>query len=146
MRVDTTSRSYPYSHHHQQTSIAKPFSNELMQGEALADRTQRIDFTSMTRLEMHNWVNDQIRSGKMLLDDAFPLWNMVMKIPVAAINAGLDAAFENDDMRYDFMRNAQEGISGALSRGDKAVQKMLESAIVTMQRHQGENISVNIRV
>jgi len=112
----------------------------------LADRTQRIDFTSMTRLEMHNWVNDQIRSGKMLLDDAFPLWNMVMKIPVAAINAGLDAAFENDDMRYDFMRNAQEGISGALSRGDKVVQKMLESAIATMQRHQGENISFNIHV
>ena len=98
----------------------------------------------MTRQEMRDWVNTQIRNGEMSLDDSRPFMAMTMKMPV---NNGLggELAMEGDNMRYDFMQKARDGIQGALSRNDETTLKMLESAISIMQGNQGQAIGVDTR-
>ena len=107
-----------------------------------AQGTKQADFTSMTRQEMQEWSNDQIRSGKMSLDDGMPFMAMVMKIPVSGGTGGQLQA-TNDGERIDFTQKVRAGIEGALSRNDKVTLKMLESAMKTMQQHQGETIGVD---
>jgi len=107
-----------------------------------AQGAKQADFTSMTRQEMQEWSNDQIRSGKMSLDDGMPFMAMVMKIPVSGGTGGQLQA-TNDGERIDFTQKVRAGIEGALSRNDKVTLKMLESAMKTMQQHQGETIGVD---
>jgi len=85
----------------------------------------------MTRRDMRDWINTQIRSGEMSLDDSRPFMAMTMKIPAAG---GAELAVENDSTRYDFMQQARDGILGARSRSDDATLKMLQSAISIMLR------------
>ena len=105
-----------------------------------ADSTKQTDFTSMTRQEMRDWVNTQIRSGEMSLDDSQPFMAMNMKIPV-----GGELAAESDGTRYDFTQKVRDGIQGALSRNDETTLKMLEFAMQIIQRYQGQTISVDVR-
>jgi hypothetical protein len=109
-----------------------------------AQVTKQTDFTSMTRQEMQEWSNAQIRSGKMSLDDGRPFMAMSMKIPVSGVIGGkLQAA--NDGERFDFTQKVRAGIEGALSRNDDATRKMLESALKIMQQYQGGTIGVDTR-
>lgn len=98
----------------------------------------------MTRQDMRDWVNTQIRSGEMSLDDSRPFMAMTMKIPV---NSGLggEVALGGDDTRYDFMQKARDGIQGALSRNDETTLKMLKSAMSIMQGHKDQAVGVNTR-
>ena len=109
-----------------------------------ADSTKQTDFTSMTRQEMRDWVNTQIRSGEMSLDDSQPFMAMNMKIPVGG-GLGGELAAESDGTRYDFTQKVRDGIQGALSRNDETTLKMLESAMQIIQRYQGQTIGVDVR-
>lgn len=123
--------------------IATSFTAALNASQA--ESTRRVDFASMTRQEMRDWVNGQIRSGEMSLDDGRPFMAMTMKIQAGVSSSGeLPAA--TDGTRYDFTRKVREGITEALSRNDEAALKMLESAMSIMQRSQNQTIGVNIRV
>jgi hypothetical protein len=114
-------------------------------GDSKADNgTKQVNFTSMTRQEMRDWVNTQIRNGEMSLDDSRPFMAMTMKMPVNG-GFGGELAMEGDTVRYDFIQKARDGIQGALSRNDKVSLKMLESAISIMQDKQGQAISVDTR-
>ena len=97
----------------------------------------------MTRQDMRDWVNHQIRSGDMSLDDSRPFMAMTMKMPV---NGGSDGelAADSDGARYDFIQKARDGIEGAPGRNDKTTMEMLESAMLIMQRQQGQATGVNI--
>ena len=121
---------------------AASFSAALSTATAESDApgTKQADFTSMTRQEMQDWSNQQIRSGNMSLDEGFSFMAMTMKIPVSGEPQATD-----DGERVDFTQKARAGIEGALSRNDDATRKMLESAIKIMQQHQGETISVDTR-
>ncbi|MEC5218563.1 hypothetical protein RCH09_003535 [Actimicrobium sp. GrIS 1.19] len=125
------------------------FSAALSTASAGASRSnaqgaKQTDFTSMTRKEMQEWSNDQIRSGKMSLDDGRPFMAMAMKIPVSGGTGGALQA-SSDGERFDFTQQARAGIEGALSRNDDVTRKMLESAMKIMQRYQGEPIGVDTR-
>jgi len=109
-----------------------------------AQGAKQADFTSMTRQELQEWSNDQIRSGKMSLDDGRPFMAMSMKIPVSGGTGGQLQA-TNDGERLDFTQKVRAGIEGALSRNDDVTRKMLESATKIMQQHQGETIGVDTR-
>lgn len=145
MRVDAGT-SYLYTSQRPQASAADrsagaSFSAALTATQA--DSTKQADFTSMTRLEMRDWVNNQIRSGEMSLDDSRPFMAMTMKMPVGGL--GGELAAESDGMRYDFTQKVRDGIEGALSRNDETTLKMLQSAMSIMQRQQGQTIGINIR-
>jgi hypothetical protein len=100
-----------------------------------------MDFTSMTRQEMRDWVNGQIRSGEMSLDDSRPFMAMTMKIPVSGGGGELPAADDSD--RIDFTQRVRSGIEGALSRNDQTTLKMLKSAMQIMSQTQA--IGINTR-
>jgi len=90
------------------------------------------DFTSMTRQELFDWMNGQIRSGNMTLDESTPFLGMTIKIS-AATGQPVDMTTEH----VDFVGKARQGIEFALSRFDYATVERLQDAIVTMQRSQG---------
>ncbi len=94
-----------------------------------------VDFTNMTRQQMRDWSNDQIRSGKMSLDESRPFMAMTMKIPVNGGSGEVPAA--SDGERFDFTRKVRAGIEGAVSRNDDVTRQMLQSAMAIMQRYQG---------
>ncbi|MGV8935741.1 MAG: hypothetical protein ACOH2J_01360 [Allorhizobium sp.] len=153
MKIDTAASNL-YSSQSAQFSAASrnnsaSFSAALSTATAGTSRsdaqgTKQADFTSMTRQEMQEWSNDQIRSGKMSLDDGMPFMAMSMKIPVSGGTVGeLQAA--NDSERLDFTQKVRAGIEAALSRNDDVTRNMLESAMKIMQQYQGETIGVDTR-
>ena len=98
--------------------------------------TKQANFTSMTRQEMLGWINTQIRSGEVSLDDSRPFMAMTMRIPVSG-GLGGELPMGNDETRYNFMQKTQDGFQAALSRNDETALKMLGSAMSIMQQHQG---------
>jgi hypothetical protein len=147
MRIDAGT-SYPQTSRGPQATAADrsadvSFSAALTATQA--DSTKQVDFTSMSRSDMRNWVNTQIRSGEMSLDDGRPFMAMTMKIPVSG-GLGGEVAAETDGTRYDFTQQVRDGIEGALSRNDQTTLRMLESAKSIMLRQQDQTIGVNIRV
>ncbi|MEO7383333.1 MAG: hypothetical protein ABIU18_00200 [Novosphingobium sp.] len=100
-----------------------------------APGVKQVDFTNMTRQEMRDWSNGQIRSGKISLDDSRPFMAMTMKIPVSGGTGEVPAA--NDGERFDFTQKVRAGIEGAVSRNDDVTRQMLQSAMAIMQRYQG---------
>lgn len=94
----------------------------------------RPDFTSMTRQDLFDWMNQQIRSGKMSLDESTPFLGMTMKIS-AATGEPVDMA--SDGERIDFVAKARGGIAGALERRDFDLAARLQAAVDLMLKTQG---------
>lgn len=109
-----------------------------------AEDAEQTDFTSMTRQEMQDWSNEQIRSGNMSLDEGLPFMAMTMKIPVGGGTAG-ELQASDDGERVDFTEKVRAGIEGAMSRNDEDTRTMLEKAMETMQQYQDENSSDDAR-
>ena len=74
MKIDTATSNLYASQSAQLSTAARnksaSFADALSTASAAASRsdargTKQADFTSMTRQEMQEWSNDQIRSGKM---------------------------------------------------------------------------------
>lgn len=106
-----------------------------------ADAAQ-LDFTSMTRQQMRDWTNEQIRSGKMTLDDSSPLMAMTMKI---SVDTGIEVPAESDAQRIDFTDRARQGIAAAQSRNEPENAKRLQTALDILLKHQGETFGVDTR-
>jgi hypothetical protein len=120
-----------------------PFADVLAvaQTKAGALGAKPLDFTSMTRQEMRDWVNDQIRSGKMSLHDSTPFVAMTLKMPVGGgteIPAG-------DRERINFMDRARSGIEGALWRNDPEQATRLRAALEILRKNQGQPFGVQSR-
>jgi len=96
----------------------------------------------MTRKEMFDWMNDQIRSGKMSLDESSPFLGMTMKISVAT---GQPVDMATDTTRINFVEKARLGIEGARSNNDPDLAKRLQAAIEVMHRQQGQALGVDTR-
>ncbi len=141
MRIDA-GMSFPYAG---QGAQAAPADRSAVSAATGSDDGRRIDFTSMTRQEMRDWVNARIRSGEMSLDEGRPFMAMTMKIPVDGSMVG-EVAAAGDATRYDFAQKLRDGIQGALSRNDETTLKMLDSALQFVQRHQGQAIGIDLRV
>jgi hypothetical protein len=92
------------------------------------------DFTSMTRQELSGWMNRQIRSGRMSLDESTPFLGMTMKVSVAT---GEPVDMASDSERIDFVAKARGGIAGALERRDYELLARLQAAVDRMLKTQG---------
>ncbi len=93
----------------------------------------------MSRAELFDWMNAQIKSGEMSLSDSSGFLGMTLRMPVSGAAATLD-----DQERVDFMQLAQDGISWAEQHNEKAQQRMLQRALAMMQQHQGQGIRVDV--
>lgn len=109
---------------------------------ALSSGIIKTDFTGMTRQQLFDWMNNQIRSGAMSLDDSTSFLGMVLKVDAAT---GQPVDMATDSTLVNFVDRATQGIAGALSRGDQDGAARLQAALATMQRYQGQVTGVDIR-
>ena len=119
------------------TTVAEAASTALSK----ASKTHQADFTNMTRQEMFAWMNDQIQSGDMSLDESTPFFGMTIKMSVAT---GEPVNMDTDFARINFIEKAQQGIEGALSRKDQGLAERLQTAITMMQSEQGKKLGVDV--
>lgn len=99
------------------------------------------DFTHMTRKGLADWMNAQIKSGQMSLDDSSGLLGMTMAVPVDAPGGRLTL---DDHERVDFLALAQDGMAWARQHGETAQGRMLQKAMDIMTQHQGEATRVDL--
>lgn len=116
------------------TAARTSFSSTLEAASAASSTGTHTDFTSMTRKEMFDWMNDQIRSGKMSLDESSPFLGMTVKISAAS---GQPVDMDTDTTRINFIDIARLGIEGALSRNDQDLAERLQNALTIMKNNQG---------
>lgn len=149
MRIDAGSYLYQTG---QPASATAPSSNSLATAPgntpveaAAADVPSsgviKTDFTGMTRQQLFDWMNNQIRSGAMSLDDSTSFLGMVLKVDAAT---GQPVDMASDSTRVNFADRATQGIAGALSRGDQDGAARLQAALAAMQRYQGQVTGVDI--
>lgn len=146
MKVDA-SASYPFP---SPRSLASARANDDDFASLLTERSvatndtasnpagsSRPDFTSMTRQELFDWMNAELRSGDMTFDESSVFLGMTMKIS-AATGEPVDMATDNE--RIDFPEKARQGLEYYLSRFDDAEAARLQEALDTMQRHQSPDM------
>ncbi|QUS37545.1 hypothetical protein RPMA_00675 [Tardiphaga alba] len=95
----------------------------------------------MTRQQLFDWMNNQIRSGAMSMDDSTPFLGMTMKIDA---RTGVPVDMQTDSEPVNFMQRAARGIEAALSRGENDSAARLSAALSMMQRYQGQLTSVDM--
>lgn len=137
MKINTENN---YFNQHTQISTTANTSKSSF-SSLLADATtvetpvvKQADFTSMTRKEMFDWMNEQICNGKLSLDDSSTFLGMTMKISVIS---GHPVDMNTDDTRINFIEKARLGVENALSRNDLNLAARLQVAIEIMNRHKG---------
>lgn len=87
------------------------------------------DFTSMTRQDLFDWMNEQLRSGEMSFDESSPFLGMTMKIS-AATGEPVDMA--TDTAPINFTEKARQGIEFFQSHFDYAAADALQTALDRM--------------
>lgn len=110
--------------------------------EGSSSGVTQTDFTDMTRQQLFDWMNGQIRSGAMSLKDSSSFLGMTVGLNQASGKA-VDMA--SDPTRINFVQRASDGLSGAQWRGDTDQAARLQAALDTMQRYQGQVTAVDIR-
>lgn len=118
------------------------FSSALAAAKAKIPSAKQVDFTSMTRQDLFDWMNGQIRSGNMSLDESTAFLGMTVKVSVAT---GQPVDMATDSTRINFMEKARAGIEGALSRNDPDLAKRLQLAVVSMQKLLGQTEGAGTR-
>ena len=88
-----------------------------------------VNFTDLTRWELRDWVNTEIKLGYMTVEESMPFMAMTVKI---SAETGQPVDIETDKERCDFIAMAQGGVEGALERGDLAVADRLRAALKMM--------------
>ncbi|MCX2861036.1 hypothetical protein OOZ63_04200 [Paucibacter sp. PLA-PC-4] len=143
MRIDTAPAYAPAAQRTATRSRAQePPSSaaaEPISPGAGSPQSNQADFSHMSRAELFDWMNAQIKSGEMSLSDSSGFLGMTLRMPVSGAAATLD-----DQERVDFMQLAQDGISWAEQHNEKAQQRMLQRALAMMQQHQGQGIRVDV--
>lgn len=104
-----------------------------------AKEATQLDFTSMTRQELFDWMNSQLRAGKMTLDESTCFLGMTLKISAAT---GQQVDMATDTTRENFLERARLGIEGALWRHDQDLARRLRDTVDIMLRRQGEAAGV----
>jgi len=136
MKVDTGGNQLFFARHDHKADVQddREFSSMVGDGSSVAARTgasapDDVDFTSMTRQELFDWMNGQIRDGSMTLDESSSFLGMTIKID-AATGQPVDMAMDTTEI--DFTANARAGIEGALSRADYRFAEQLRAALGLM--------------
>lgn len=120
-------------------SAAKAADTGTVDSESQGGR--KLDFTSMTRKELLDWVNGEIKSGRMTVADSSPFVGMTIKIS-AYTKQPVD--IDTDATRYDFTDIAAKGVEGAHWFGNEKLAESLEWAIGAMRRAQGGKAGIEL--
>ena len=97
------------------------------------------DFTNMTKSQMRSAVNDLIKSGKMSLDESSALVPMMADSTFTTVSGS--SSGPQADTPINFVSILQNGIAGAVSRGDSANAAFLTTGLDALQKLQGSQVA-----
>lgn len=118
------------------------FSSALSAASTESSSVKQVDFTSMTRKELFDWMNGQIRSGKISLDESTPFKAMTVKISAAT---GQPVDIATDATRLNFVEKALSGIEYAIANNDPDSVRRFQAAVEIMRTQQGLSFVVDKR-
>ncbi|MFT9637511.1 hypothetical protein ACMZ49_09385 [Alcaligenes phenolicus] len=98
---------------------------------ATTNDTKAADFTSMTRKEMFDWMNERLKSGDISFDDSTAFLAMTVHVSVSGGSPSLD-----NHEQVNFLQKAQDGLAWAKQNNDAATVLLLDSAMKTMHQYQ----------
>lgn len=137
MRIDAEANSLFSAKRNAARADTQDFASMLAQGTTgpqndVSKQTKgdRPDFTSMTRQELSDWINEQLRNGDMTLDESTPFLGMTIRVSAAT---GQPVEMATDMTRFNFIDRARDGMDFARSRFDYATVEQLQDAIAMMQ-------------
>lgn len=148
MRIDATASHQVTTQHIQLTNSAGSTSDQASFAAILNAKAEQAfdaggsvdhkdnnqnDFTSMTRQELFDWMNGQIRSGEMSIKESSPFLLMTIKI---SETTGEPIDMATDSTRINFLEKLQLGIEGAFSNNDQGLAGRLQMAIDFIHRAQ----------
>ncbi|MFG1496712.1 hypothetical protein ABMA57_08765 [Saccharospirillum sp. HFRX-1] len=145
MRIDT-GISQTYIQQRQPTSNPTPVATQARSSaQESTDEAQplnKVDFTNMTNQELVDWMNGEVKAGRMTLDESRPFIFMAMSIP---IDGELTNTIDNTT-RHNFIDKIRGGIERAKSLGDDGTLALLETAAEMVQKYQIQSGSIDTRV
>ena len=103
--------------------------------------SSRPDFTSMTRQELRDWMNEQLRSGEMTVDEstAFLGWTVDVRIDASGRAISHDGDYTT---RFNFLDLMSGNRDFYLQRGDLDAATRIQDALDLMERSQGASIRI----
>lgn len=137
MKIQSNPASYMTQHPPaaQRANAQESFKNTLASAEVAqtnnnaSSPVQRADLTNMTPMDMRNWLNDQIRTGKMTLDESTPFMGMTI-------------GAEADNSPVNYLQKIKGGIEAATWRGNAESKAMWKMALNIAERYQYQNIGI----
>jgi hypothetical protein len=124
-------------------NAAATASNSTDPSSPQGDRMKAVDFTQMTRQEMFDWMNSELKSGKMSFEESSAFLGMTLQV---SVETGEPVDMRTDTTVYDFTAIARRGIEGARSRNDEKAAQRLEEALALMWRQQGSVAKVDVKI
>ncbi|MBX9455489.1 MAG: hypothetical protein KL863_05480 [Rhizobium sp.] len=139
MRVDAgTSVRFPVERNDGSAGTTSSGFSALLASEATRSNAEASptepDFSAMTRQDLFDWMNGEIRNGSMSLEESSVFLGMTVKI---SASNGLPVDMATDATRMDFALKAREGIAYCLSHYDPEGAERLQWALETMQQASG---------
>ena len=136
MKVDTAA-SYQFSEPRKLAGADTQEFEALLSAKAADTRkaadnsaeSKPLDFTSMTRQELFDWMNEQLRSGEMSFDESSPFLGMTLKI---SAETGESVDMATDNSRIDFTEKARQGLEFYQAHFDYASADRLQTALDRM--------------
>lgn len=101
--------------------------------------TKRTDFTTMSSMEMFNWMNSQIENGEISLEESFSFLAMTIRIPVDGHISELSHE------KINFIEKISNGMVEARSKNNEKTLETLERTMAIMQRFQGSATQIETR-
>lgn len=144
MKIDGGA-SYLFASQHAQAKSAARFEAKGAFDALLAKETERseptvsvtieqTDFTNMTRQGLHDWMNEQLRSGNMTVDESTAFLGLGGL--VRADGGAVGDRWQGE--RVNFIDLAQNNLAFYLQRGDQAAADRLQKALDLMAQSQGQ--------
>jgi hypothetical protein len=93
--------------------------------KAMANQSEKVDFSNMTRKELFDWMHGQLRSGKMTFDESHAF-------------LFLSSGNGFDDIQHDFIQKARGVIQFELEHNNQSMLKKYEAALQMMQKVMSE--------
>lgn len=122
----------------ERTASAGSTTDSTTVGAAAVART---DFTRMTRQALDGWINDQLSTGKITINESAALGAASMSATTPVAGGRLSGA--TDSASVDFIAKVQQGIESARQRNAPQEARLLETALTIMLRNQRSASSVD---
>lgn len=88
------------------------------------------DFEHMTRKELADWMNGELKSGRMSFDDSSAFLGMTLNIPVGT--GPMNSPSLDNQEQLNFVQKAKDGLGRAEQHDDQATRAMLLKALNLM--------------